>query len=417
MTTKTWTGNAAAVAQVTTLTPASPDVNDTFTVTVNNKSVSYQTAAGTVADVCNGLANALANASYAEFGEFTPQNAISTITLTGNAAGVPFTVSLSVTTSGSATFTQSATTPCTGPNFWDNAANWSTDAIPAGGDDIVVNSGNVACLYNISQTSITLDSLSIYQTYTGTIGLPLYNTKGYYEYRPTELAVSATSLNVGQFAGTSAQGSGRLKINVGSNVCTLNVYNTGQPLDQGNPALTWRGTNSGNVVNVNKGQVGIAFFPGNTATIAGLNVGYVSNVNGDVQLTAGAQATIGTVTQNGGNVTFYGGMSTLLVTAGTCTVYGTGGVSSLTVNQSGYITWNSTGTIGGNPVVGDKGVLDFSKDQQAKTVTNPIQKYGDSSQILDPDQVVSSLVIVLEQSDDLTGLELGENLTLTRTAV
>jgi trimeric autotransporter adhesin len=417
MTTKTWTGNAAPVAQVTTLTPASPNANDTFTVTVNNKSVSYQTAAGTIADVCNGLATALANAPYSEFGEFTPQNAISAITLTGNTAGVPFTVSLSVQTSGGATFTQAATTACTGPNFWDNAANWSSDTIPANGDDVVFNSGNVACLYNISQPSITLNSLSVYQTYTGTIGLPLYNTKGYYEYRPTELAVSATSLNVGQFAGTSAQGSGRIKINVGTNICTLNVYNTGQPLDQGNPAFTWRGTNAGNVVNVNKGQVGIAFFPGNAATVDDLNVGYVSNVNGDVQLTAGALASVGTVTQNGGNVTFYGGMTSLLVTAGTCTVYGTGGAGSLAVNQSGSVTWNSTGTISGNPVVADKGVLDFSKDQQPKTVTNPIQKYGDSSQIIDPDQVVGSLVIVLEQSDDLSGLELGENLTLTRTAV
>jgi trimeric autotransporter adhesin len=417
MTTKTWTGNAAPVAQVTTLTLASPNENDTFTVTVNNKSVSYQTAAGTIADVCNGLATALANAPYSEIGEFTPQNAISAITLTGNTAGVPFTVSLSVQTSGGATFTQAATTACTGPNFWDNAANWSSDTIPANGDDIVFNSGNVACLYNISQSSITLNSLSVYQTYTGTIGLPLYNTKGYYEYRPTELAVSATSLNVGQFAGTSAQGSGRIKINVGTNICTLNVYNTGQPLDQGNPAFTWRGTNADNVVNVNKGQVGIAFFPGNVATVDDLNVGYVSNVNGDVQLTAGALANVGTVTQNGGNVTFYGGMTSLLATAGTCTVYGTGGAGSLAVNQSGSVTWNSTGTISGNPVVADKGVLDFSKDQQPKTVTNPIQKYGDSSQIIDPDQVVGSLVIVLEQSDDLSGLELGENLTLTRTAV
>jgi hypothetical protein len=54
------------------------------------------------------------------------------------------------------------------------------------------------------------------------------------------------------------------------------------------------------VVNVNKGQVGIAFFPGNVATVDDLNVGYVSNVNGDVQLTIGALASIGTVTQNGG---------------------------------------------------------------------------------------------------------------------
>jgi hypothetical protein len=59
MATQTWLGNAAAVAQVSVLTPASPSVNDTFTVTCNSKAVSYQTAVGTVADVCNGVANAI----------------------------------------------------------------------------------------------------------------------------------------------------------------------------------------------------------------------------------------------------------------------------------------------------------------------------------------------------------------------
>jgi hypothetical protein len=413
MTTKIWSGNAASVMQVTTLTPASPSANDTFKVTVNNKLVSYQTATGTVADVCNGLATALANSTYAEFKEFVPQSTGSTITLTGVTAGVPFTATTSVTTSGSATFTASVTVSCTGPNFWDNAANWSTNSVPASGDDVVFNSGNVACLYNLTQTAVTLQSLTLYQGYTGTIGLPLYNNKGYYEYRATELAVSATTINVGQLTG---QGSGRIKLNVGSNACTLNIYSTGQPLEQGYPSLSWRGTSGGNVVNANKGQIGIAFFPGQTASVNNLNVGYVSNVAGDVQLTVGAGATLTTVTQNGGNVTLYGGMTTLLAAAGTCTVYGTGAVSNLTVNQSGSVTWNSTGTIGGNPIVADKGALDFSKDQQAKTVTNPIQKFGDASQLLDPYQVVASLAVILEQSNDLSGLELGENLTLTRTA-
>jgi hypothetical protein len=59
MSTQTWLGNAAPVAQVTVLTPASPNANDTFTVTCNSKAVSYQTAVGTVADVCNGVANAI----------------------------------------------------------------------------------------------------------------------------------------------------------------------------------------------------------------------------------------------------------------------------------------------------------------------------------------------------------------------
>jgi hypothetical protein len=303
MATQRWLGNAAPVTQVTTLTPASPSANDTFTVTCNSKSISYQTAAGTVADVCNGLANAINNNTnnFQEFTEFTAQNNGATIALTGNTPGLPFTVSPSVQTSGSATFTQSATTACTGPNFWDNAANWSTGSAPAASDDVYFDAGNVPCLYNLSQSSITLNSLNVYAAYTGTIGLPLYNSKGYREYRTLELTISATTVNIGQQLNPGVgAGSGRIKLNVGSNACTLNVFATGQAADQGIPSLLWRGTNSGNNVNLNKGNVGLAFNPGDTATISTLNVGYVSNQSSDVQLVCGSGCTLSTVVKQGG---------------------------------------------------------------------------------------------------------------------
>ena len=140
MSTQNWLGNAAPVAQLTVLTPASPSANDTFTVTCNSKAVSYQTAAGTVADVCNGVANAIANSSFAEFKEFQATNTGSTIQLAGHrrpACRLPS--STSVTTSGSATFMQSTPTAATGPNDWGNAANWSAGGgAPANGDNVYV---------------------------------------------------------------------------------------------------------------------------------------------------------------------------------------------------------------------------------------------------------------------------------------
>ena len=151
MSTQIWIANAAAVAQVTTLVPATPSIGDTFKVTCNGKSVSYVTAAGTLADVANGLATALANCVYPEFKEFTPQKTGTAITLTGTSAGRPFAVSTSVTTSGTATFTSSTPTPATGPSDWANGANWSSGSAPASGDDVYFNSGSVPCLYNLAQ--------------------------------------------------------------------------------------------------------------------------------------------------------------------------------------------------------------------------------------------------------------------------
>jgi len=409
MATQTWIGNAAAVAQTTTLTPTSPSIGDIFKVTINSKVISYQTTVGTVADVCNGLATALATTVYPEFKEFTPQNTGTTISLTGNTAGKPFTVQTSVVSSGGATFTNSPATAATGPNFFDNPANWSTGSTPVSGDDVYFNTGNISALYNLAQSSVTLNSLNVYQAYTGTIGLPPYNPVGYREYRPLELQISATTINIGQGSGN---GSGRIKFNVGTAACTLNVYNTGQPADQGTPSLIWHGTNASNIVNINKGQVGVAFFPGDTAAVATLRIGYVSNQLGDVQLTCGKGCTLTTITQNGGNVTTNSGATTITINAGTLVVWGSSAVTTLNID-GGTVVYNSTGTLG-TAEVAENGVLDFSQDQQAKTVTNPIQRFGDNSQIRDPFKVVGSMVIALEQSSDLSNLDIGQNLTLTR---
>jgi hypothetical protein len=414
--TQRWLGNAAPVNQATTLTPATPSANDTFTVTCNSKSISYQTALGTVADVCSGLANAINNnvGNYAEFSEFTAtNNNNTTIVLTGNTAGLPFTVSVSVTTSGSATFGQTATTAATGPNDFANGANWSTGSEPASSDDVFFDLGNVPCLYNLSQSSITLNSLNVYAAYTGTIGLPTYNAKGTYrEYRTQELTISATTVNIGQqITPGVGNGSGRIKLNVGSVACTLNVFGTGQAADQGIPSLLWRGTSGSNAVNLNKGSVGLAFNPGDTATIGTLNIGYVTNQNGDVQVVCGSGCTLTTVVKQGGTAVLNAGSTTTMNYAGNLTLQA-GAVTTLNC-YGGSTVVNTTGTIGTINFY-DNAVLDFSQDQRAKTVSNPLNVYSEAPQILDPFKVVSGLALALSGTDDLSKLSVGEKLTLTR---
>ncbi|HEX4069561.1 MAG TPA: hypothetical protein VHX68_00260 [Planctomycetaceae bacterium] len=410
MSTQNWLGNAAPVAQLTVLTPASPSANDTFTVTCNSKAVSYQTAAGTVADVCNGVANAIANSSFAEFKEFQATNTGSTIQLAGTTAGLPFTVSTSVTTSGSATFTQSTPTAATGPNDWSNAANWSAGSAPATGDNVYVATGTVPILYGLAQSGVTLSSLNVSQAYTGTIGLPTYNARGYREYRTMELQIGATTVNIG--TGSSGSGSGRMKLNTGTATTTLNVLNTGQPLDVGNPAFIWHGSNSSNVANLVKTTMCIAFFPGDTAQLATLRIGFVSNPNSDVTLTTGVGLTLGTLDMNGGTVTLNNGATTATCSAGKLTVIGTGGVTTLTVD-GGTVVYNSTGTLA-TAIVSEDGELDFSQDPQPKTVTNPIQVYGNAATLNDPNQVVGSLVVDMEQSNNIQNVNLGTNIKLTR---
>ena len=180
----------------------------------------------------------------------------------------------------------------------------------------------------------------------------------------------------------------------------------------GNPSLIWHGTNSSNIVNLTKANIGVAFFPGDTASMTTLRTGYVSNKNSDVTLTVGAGASISTLDMNGGTVTINNGATTATVSAGTLTCWARV-ASPRSRPMAAPVIYNATGTLG-TAIVSESGSLDFSQDPRPKTVTNPIQLYGNSATLNDPNQVVSSLVVDLEQSDNLANVALGTNIKLTR---
>jgi trimeric autotransporter adhesin len=243
------------------------------------------------------------------------------------------------------------------------------------------------------------------QAFTGTIGLPTYSNKGYREYRTAELQIGATTVNVGQ--GGTGSGSGRLKLNTGTAASTINVYGTGQPADLGNPSFIWHGTNSGNVVNLTRANMGVAFFPGDTATVATLRTGYVANQNGDVQLVCGSGCTLTTIVMDGGTAAINSGATTITNYAGVLTVWA-GAITTL--NVYGTVYFNTTGTLG---TLNLYGTFDTSQDQQAKTITNTVAAYQ-GSVLNDPYKVIGSLVVKCNGFDDLSNLGLGENVTLSR---
>ena len=60
---------------------------------------------------------------------------------------------------------------------------------------------STSILYGLSQSAVTLTLLQIDASFTGTIGNPNYNPSGYYEYRPTYLAIGATTTTIGENGG------------------------------------------------------------------------------------------------------------------------------------------------------------------------------------------------------------------------
>ncbi len=381
-----WRGDAGAVQQVNTVTPGSVGIGNVFTLVINGKALAFTATAATVANVTAGLV-ALVNAATAtpEWAEVTAADNTTNLTLTANTAGVPFTQSSSAT-GGSATLVTVTTTAGTGPNDIGNGLNYSSGALPVGGDDLYFENSASPGLYNLQAlAAITLNSVNFAASFTGPIGLPYNNPSGYVEYRPLylQLAPSGTfQVNIGYGPGN---GSGRIKLDTQTYETILNVYNAATSVEQGIEAVLWKGSNASNVVNLLKGTFGAAVFAGETATIATLRCGYTQNQSSDVQARTGTGCTLATVNKTGGTLTLNSAATTVTQLAGVLTILGSGAVTTLTVN-GGTANYRSTGTLGTATVFGGA-TLDFSGDQQAKALTNPITLY-EGATLNDPDGVL-----------------------------
>lgn len=373
-----WRGGAQAVAQVTTVTVTAYDAATTYRLTCNGKVVS---AAGVTN--ANATATALAEAwndsEEPEMAEATASTtgASGVITLTGATAGLPFTVTSSVSGGTGTIGAATQVTAPTGPNHWDNAVNWSGGAVPVNSDDVFLEDSSDAITFGLAQSAVTLASLNVAASFTGTLGLPEANGAGYVEYRATELAVGATALNVGQGPG---QGSGRLRVNLGSVQTAAIVTRTGASLDGDAQALRLRGTNASNTLEVRGGTVGVAAVGGTSATVATLRVS-------GGRVLCGVGTTLTTVVQSGGAMTLNSALTTLTKTGGDCTIQGTGAVGTVT-NDAGLVSYMTSGTLSTACRVGSGATLDFSGDLRAKTVT-PLVSLHSGGALLDPAGVVT----------------------------
>jgi hypothetical protein len=414
-TTHVWNGDALPVAQVDSFTPANVETTDIFTLTCNGRSVSFTATAATVANVTAGLTTAWNASTEVEHTELTASDQTTYMDLTSDTAGVPFTVTASTTDGGGTddqTLTRAAVTANAGPNVWA-ADNFDSGTLPANTDTVIFENSNVDCLYGLDQNAVTLTLLTIRQSYTGKIGLPRTNaTNSYVEYRDTFLKISATTVDIGEGEGN---GSGRIKVNVGSNQTAVNIYNQGTRAETGIPCVLWQGTHASNTFNLVKGDAGVAFFGGETSTIATLQVGYISNQSSDSELLCGSGTTLTTVTVNGGEVDLDSNVTTLNQTAGDVTLRSAATVT--TWNLDGGTAYHaSTGTLT-TLNVGGGAIFDCRRSLGARTITNANLYQG--ATINDPMKTVTftnGLDLVRCSPGDVT-LDIGEHQTLTPSAI
>lgn len=450
MATRQWQGTALKRKQVTTITIAGTWAqNDTATLTINGNDlvttigtlVTTTQVAATLVQAFNGsssftdtsasslpslssVANESGGNSIPEFRRITATSSGAVITLTADDPGVPFTISVSESTASTdgVVGTPSTTTAATGPNFFDNADNWSGDTVPVDGDAIVFDSGDVDCLYNIDQGAVTPASITVTMGYTGKIGLPETNTTDsafpYREYRTTYLTLGDTgdatniAVNIG---GGFGQGSGRIKLNNVDSQATINVQNTGPAAENGVASFLWKGTHASNEFNVTKGSCGIAVFAGETATVATLRVGYRTNQQGDSSLECGSGVTLTTIEESGGTMLTRSNVTTANIRGGIWT-RDAGTLTTLNLTNATCID-KSTGTIT-TVNAGSGGTYDRTQDMRALTITNYNAYFG--SGYRDPNGTIThtnGIDFVQCTAKDLRVFEHKPNVTLSFSAI
>lgn len=354
MATKRFRGDLPDLAEVHTITVAGTWLNaETATLTINGKPITITlSGAQTIQTVASALKAAWAGEAAVagetrnntgndipEFAQITPSVVGAVLTLTKQDQGEPVTITESETSAGG-TLTQATTVAGDGPNWWSLAGNWSASGVPANGDDVYAENTDVPIRFGLAQSAVTLASLHFMASFLGDVGLPDRTDGGWFEYLPTYLAIGATVWHVGEGPGA---GSPRIRLDNGAVQMTGHVWQTGRSPDEGTPALLWKGTHISNVLNVNRGDVGIAWLPGEAATLATLNVSFIENRETDSTVRCGAGLTLTTLLQDGGECTLYAGCTTITLAGGKLTMYA-GNVTTVT-QREGTFNYNGNGTL------------------------------------------------------------------------
>jgi hypothetical protein len=317
--------------------------------------------------------------------ELTATVSSSTVSFTATAtSGVtnahthPFTMTSAVSTAGDGDITYTnAATAHDSRHEADNADNWSAGAALADNDAVYFSSGSADILDGLS-LACQPASITKHKAYTGKIGrgfINNYNSNPVYhypEYRTKYLTTDDNSitqiinLEVGE-----GQGSGRVMLDTGAGQVLLNLFGQGTPEIAGVPCVIWKGSHASNEVNNANGDLGVAFFGGETATISALQHG--NGPQSIAKTICSSGVTLTTVTINGGTISTDSAITTVTQLNGTWT-HGLGTVTTANIDGGTmYPMKNATIT---TLRVGSNGRFDTTRGTDPFTITNTVQLYA-----------------------------------------
>lgn len=401
-----WSPNQAAVAQVETYTFLAPNsIGNTYSATINGKTVTYTSVSGdTAATVTAALFALLQTSTIAELQELSFANPTTTTTLTATAqvSGVPFanvpgtSLGLSLTTGNGLVngITTSHTQANQSPSDVNDPQNWlrintsttpptQTRALPQNGDNGVVARSAIPMLWNLDQLKLTqFATYQRWQSMTGQIGLPPIAPNGYTEWRAQyfqfvgpqgSVPAGGLSLLLGYPDG-GANGPTLERYNVGSQQAALTILSAGQ--------IDFLGVHTLNTFTALGGvTLNIAANPGEIAQLTS------STVDGNALVTIGAGVTwtpASTLTMLGGSAILNSAPATLAMSNAAQVVIFTDQLTWPTITaQGGCSLTLFAGGIITNLTLSQGSILDKSNDARALTLTNHTLD-GDTCQIIDP---------------------------------
>ena len=368
-------GDSQVVEDVWTLTPTVVN-SETYTVTINGKTVSYTADSSALnTEIVAGLIAAIEAADIAEFGEYT-WSGTTTLIATGPSDGSARTIAGDGT--NTADLAAVHTTTGQGPESFV-AGNFDSAALPTDGDNLYVQGTDTGIKFLVDQNGTDLAWLEFTADYTGPVGLARYNTTGgYFEDRETDLKISAAVLRIGDGLG---QGSPMMNIDLGVEDCIATIYKTGTPTDPDFAAVHLLGTDSANVLEMFGGTVDIAMRLGTTAEWPSITVFGGS-------LRCGTGVVLGAVTSAGdGVVETRSAITTATTRDNGRLVHHNGAITTLTVDGGPVEIRATTDYTIGTLVVAAGKTIDFSKCEAAVTVTNSTAY--DGATINDPNNKVT----------------------------
>lgn len=383
MATKYWRGLALAVAQISTVTVGTHDVATRYEIRVNGIAIVSSTGAASAAATAAALQAAWQASTHPYRQGITASVNSNIVTLT-SVAGMPFTVTVGVV-GGTGTISTATPTAATGPHHWDNAANWSDNAVPVSTDTVIFKDSAVSVCWALDQNAVDLAVLEVWQSYTGRIGLPLLSVAasangetqnaGANEYRDRYLRIGWGAARIGEHIGPGAPaGSTRLKLhNDSASASTTEIINSAQAsVDAGQAAIRLKANVNNAAINVRLAPGGVALAadePAETATFGQINIADQTELT---RVYSGPGATITGWMQTGGNNRLAAAATIAAVetNGGQLVIDGAFAITALTV-AGGICVPNNVPAAGAAIVTCnvEGGIVDFAQSARARTVT------------------------------------------------